>query len=114
MKNVITITAKKAAYPGNLADEYLDLKRRIAELAAEEKVLKDAILATGKPVLEGNFGRVTVSPVEGRVDIDYRAAALGMLSKPVLERYRSKSVAPTYRFNVRARVADAKPEAKAG
>jgi hypothetical protein len=98
----MTIIAQRAQVPGNLADEYLALKAKIADLKVKEKALQDAIVATGKDVIEGTFGRVTVSEIEDRWEIDYRAAAVDRLGPKILARYR-KFVAGTTRFNVRAR-----------
>ena len=101
----ISIVAEKAKYPGNLADELLHIKARIADLKEEEKRLQDHILATGEDVIEGVFARVTVSYVPDALLIDYRRAAEVHLNPAVLEQY-TKFRQGTVRFNVRARRGD--------
>lgn len=85
-----------------LADAYLDLKARQAELAEEEKALKEALLKMGQPVVEGEVARVTISEVEGRVTLDtdklralVPAATLAMCEKVG---------APSIRFAVKAKL----------
>lgn len=101
----------KTRFPGNLADEYLKLQADKAELASREKALKEAILATREAAIEGAYARVSVSLIEGRLEIDYKAAALDLIAEKALESYRNKKVAPSYRFCVKARVPDARPAA---
>lgn len=97
-----TITTQKARHPGNLADDYLHLKAQMADLKKQEKALQDAILATGKDIVEGNFGRVSVSEIADREDLDYKRAAQTMIAPKVLANF-TRQVAGFYRFNVRAR-----------
>lgn len=101
----ITIIAAKAAYPGNLADEYLHLKAQMADLKKAEDALKDAILATGKASIEGNFGRVVVSEIVQRVTIDYKRAAETMIAPKVLADF-TRVLPGNYRFNVKARIGE--------
>lgn len=92
-----------------LADVYLDLKARQAALAQEEKALKDALLALGQRVIEGDYGRVTIVEVEGRVTIDRK-----LLQKFVPEATLAmceKTGKPSIRFDVHGKVADAAPTA---
>lgn len=103
--SIVTITTKKAAYPTNLADEYLHLKAQLAELKQQEKELQDAIVATGRDVIEGNFGRVVVSVLADREAIDYKAAAEELISARKLAKF-VKFVSGGYRFNVRARTGE--------
>lgn len=58
-----------------LVDTLASLKARIAALQVEEEALKGAIIALGKPVLEGTGHRCAVSYCEGRVTTDWRAIA---------------------------------------
>lgn len=98
----MTIVAQRAPAPGCLADDYLSLKAQIADLRLKEKLLQDAIVATGQKVLEGTFGRVAVSEIADSWAFDYRAAAEANLKPEVIAQY-TKPVAGGYRFNVRAR-----------
>lgn len=102
----MTIVAARASAPGNLADEYLSLKAKLADLKVQEKRLQDAILATGRDVIEGTFGRVTVSKIAESWAFDFKAAAEANLTPAVIARY-TKPVAGTTRFNVRARKGEA-------
>ena len=107
MSNDIVITTAKVKFPGNLADEYLALKAEIAKLAQQEKELKQRLLAIQKDVVEGNFGRVTISHVAGGWKPDYKTAAEECLSAKRLEKYK-RWQGESVRFNVKARVADNK------
>lgn len=92
-----------------LADVYLDLKARQAALAQEEKALKDALLALGQKVVEGDYGRVTISEVEGKVTLDRK-----LLRKYVPEATLAlceKVGKPSISFHVHGKVADAAPSA---
>lgn len=101
----VTIVTPKASHPGNLADEYLHLKAQLADLKKAEAQIKDAILATGKDVVEGNFGRVTVSQIADRDTIDYKRAAETMIAPKALSNF-TKLVSGGFRFNVKARRGD--------
>lgn len=85
-----------------LADAYLELKARQAALADEEKALKEAILKLGKPIIEGELARVTISEVEGRTTYDAEMLRFlvpsGTLDK--CERVGS----PSIRFAVKAKL----------
>lgn len=86
-----------------LADHYLDLKARQSALADEEAALKEALLALGMPVVEGDYGRVTISEVEGRVS--YSADKLRELV-PAATLAQCETVGkPSLRFGVKAKVA---------
>ena len=61
---------KKIKSSPRLADQYLLLKARMAELAKEELAIKKALLLMGMPVVEGEIARVTISEVPGRVTYD--------------------------------------------
>ena len=102
---LVTITTQKAKAPGNLADEYLHLKAQLADLKRQEADLQKMILATGKDVIEGNFGRVSVSEISDRNQIDYKQAAETLIAPAKLATF-TKFVQGGFRFNVRARRGD--------
>ncbi len=92
--------------PGNyLADEYLILKAKQADLAALEKALKEAILKMGVDVIEGDVGRVTISHRDGSTSYD-TAMLKALVPAMVLDKC-AKVSKPSLCFNVKARVADA-------
>lgn len=93
--------------PGvHLADVYLELKAQQAALAEQEKALKQAILAMGTKTLEGQYGRVNVveSPSTYVFDAERAKAYLSPEVLAKCQKLRSGSI----RFDVRARVADAR------
>ena len=89
------IIADKAPYPQNLADEHFHIKARIADLKRDLKKIEDKLYATGQPVIEGNFARVTVSEVQPSWVIDYKEAATTLLKPEQVSKFtklRSGSV----------------------
>lgn len=98
----------KVSYkPGDfLADEYIALKAQQAELAKREKALKEALLKLGKPVVEGQYGRVSISRCEGRFSYDSKMLERAFPSDSLA--MCMKQSAPSIRFLVSARKADAK------
>lgn len=93
------------AQAGAAADEFFALKAAQAELAEKEKALKQVLLAYGKPVIEGQLARVTVSDVEGRETVDM-AKLKALVPANILKRVL-KMGAASKRFACKARVADA-------
>lgn len=92
--------------PGEyLADEYLALKAQQAELAARELALKQALLQMGRSVIEGTHARVTISEAAGAEGYD-RAKLEALVPQATLAACR-KVGAPSIRFAVKARIADA-------
>lgn len=93
--------------PGvHLADVYLELKAQQAALAEQEKALKQAILAMGIKTFEGNYGRVNVVESASAYVFDAERAKT-FLSEEIIakcQKLRSGSI----RFDVRARVSDAR------
>jgi tRNA(Phe) wybutosine-synthesizing methylase Tyw3 len=51
------------------------IKAQMAELAAEEKALKESLAASGLDVIEGTAHRAAVSHCGGRVSIDWETIA---------------------------------------
>ena len=51
------------------------IKAQIADLTAEEKALKECLIAAGLPVIEGTAHRVAVSVCAGRVSTDWETIA---------------------------------------
>lgn len=51
------------------------IKARMAELSAEEKDLKESLIAAGLPAIDGTAHRVAVSQCSGRVSIDWETIA---------------------------------------
>tara|TARA_R110000851_G_scaffold174949_6_gene321195 strand:- start:5467 stop:5811 length:345 start_codon:yes stop_codon:yes gene_type:complete len=109
-KQFITITAAKAAYPANLADELGALQAQIADLREVEAHLKDQLVDQGSDVIEGNFFKATISQVASATPIDYKAAFLALVPKTRLAlaseytKFRSGSV----RVAVKARPSSAR------
>ena len=69
----------------------------------------DALLAMGQRVIEGDYGRVTIVEVEGKVTLDRK-----LLRKYVPEATLAlceKTGKPSIRFDVHGKVADAAPSA---
>lgn len=98
------------------ADAYLALKAAQAKLAAQEVTLKNTLLTAGivlpeQPLeIEGNVARVVISQCEGRDSIDMEKLRKLLTAKALASVI--KTGAPSLRFGVKARVADAKvPEA---
>lgn len=85
-----------------LADHYLELKARQAALAEEEKALKEALLRMGMEVVEGEYARVTISDVAGRVSYD--ADKLRELVPSETLDQCEKVGASTIRFAVKAKL----------
>ena len=56
-------------------DRLAIVKAQLAELAAEEKALKETLIALGLPAVEGTLHRAAVSLTAGRTSIDWRAVA---------------------------------------
>lgn len=97
------ITYKPGAH---LADVYLELKAQQAELAEREKALKNAILKMGIKTFEGEYGRVNVveSPSTYVFDVEQAKAYLSPEVLAKCQKLRAGSI----RFDVRARVPDAR------
>ena len=51
------------------------IKARMAELSAEEKDLKESLIAAGLPAIDGTAHRVAVSHCAGRVSVDWETIA---------------------------------------
>ena len=56
-------------------DRLAAVKALMAELAAEEKALKTALVDSGLAVIEGTAHRAAVSHCDGRVTVDWAAIA---------------------------------------
>ena len=84
-----------------LADDYLDLKAKQAELAGLEEGLKKKLLALKDNEIEGTKGRVTISQTAGRVTLD---ADLLKTLNPAIYNQVKKIGAPGRSFRVKARV----------
>ncbi len=89
-----------------LADEYLQLKAEQARLAERERDIKQALLALGQAEIDGAHARVTISWVAGAETFDRRALELHV-PEATLALCR-RTGAPSVRFSVKARVADAR------
>jgi len=82
MTNLIQITAAKALFPGNLADELGILQAEIAQLKRMEAKLKAEIEAAADgPSLEGNFYRASVSYVDNSYTVDWEQAFKALVPK---------------------------------
>lgn len=88
-----------------LADAYLELKARMAELAEQEAQLKQALLQLGLNVVEGEYARVTISEVPGRVTYD--ADTLRKYVPAETLALCEKTSAPSIRFAVKAKLSSA-------
>lgn len=51
------------------------IKAQMAQLSAEEKDLKESLIAAGLPTIDGTAHRVAVSQCAGRVSIDWETIA---------------------------------------
>lgn len=94
------------------ADAYLALKAAQAKMAAQEVALKNTLLTAGivlpgEPLeIEGNVARVVISKCDGRSSVDMDALAKLLTPEALASVIRTG--APSLRFGVKARVADAK------
>ena len=85
-----------------LADDYLLLMAEKAELAKREKALKERLIKTGKPVVEGKLARITISRCSGSTRLDakkVREVLTGSAFDQCL-----KPTASGWRFQAKARV----------
>lgn len=71
---------------GDLVDQLLSIKASIAELEAQEKELKDCLVATGEKTIEGMLARASVSYCDGRAKVDWESIAhkLGTPSRQLI------------------------------
>ena len=99
----MSITYKTGTY---LADEYLKLKAQQADLASREKAIKEALLRMSDPVVEGRFGRVTITEIEDSMVLSPKLMREHL--SPAVQRLCMAPKAGYFRFGVSARVADAK------
>lgn len=90
-----------------LADAYLELKARMAELAEQEAAMKQALLQLGLSVVEGQYARVTISEVPGRVTYDTDALRKYVPAKKLA--LCEKTGAPSIRFGVKAKLSSPIP-----
>ncbi len=97
-----TITPKT---PAQLADSFGALLAEKAKLAKREKLLKQAMLATGQDRLQGQMYDVCISVATGRTGFDANKAKT-LLGEDVAA-LCVKPLADATRFNCSARVADA-------
>lgn len=93
------------AQAAQAADDFFALKAAQAELAETEKKLKTVLLAYGKPEIEGQVARVTISKVPGRVSVDMEALRKTLPPKVLAALMRVGE--PSTRIAAKARVADA-------
>ena len=93
-----------------IVDQLGELKARIAELTAEEKVLKDRLAARGAGAYEGEEYRATISITEreGR-DPAFRQLVEELVAKHTTPQYRAAhtTISEVVSVRVVARVRDA-------
>lgn len=58
-----------------VVDRLAQLKAHIANLKAEEAILKDQLIASGESVVDGLWHRAAISECTGKTIIDWRAVA---------------------------------------
>jgi hypothetical protein len=58
-----------------VVDRLAALKAEIARLKSEEESLKQSLIDTGMPVMEGTLHRVAISRCDGRITTDWKAVA---------------------------------------
>jgi hypothetical protein len=110
---MITITAQKARFPGNLADELGALQGQIKELRDAERALKDALIETGRAKVEGNFFSVSISEIEDTFPIDWEVAFAALVPKTRQDRAAEFTKLRRGGFRVQARAKSTAVAAKA-
>lgn len=86
---------------GQLVDKLGQIKARVAELTADEKLLKDMIIEYGEKEIEGDKFRVTVSTSE-RNSLDMEAVR-GKLSPQFIAAHTTTTEVTTVRVVARTR-----------
>ena len=69
------VRAEPRDFLARLVDDLAATKAQIAELQVIEGALKDALIASGRPVIEGTLHRATVVHCEGKTVVDWAAIA---------------------------------------